>query len=116
MGTERIALNQQERDRLRMMHEIRRKQITQDRSCQAAEHQRIGTSVICWSNRLGLDFELRQLLRQVATLDDSGISFYDLELSLAIVTGEVNLEYMLANAEVAHRQVWQPCWQRWIEI
>ena len=29
METERIALNQQERDRLRVLHEIRRKQITQ---------------------------------------------------------------------------------------
>ena len=29
METERIALNQRERDRLRVLHEIRRKQITQ---------------------------------------------------------------------------------------
>jgi predicted DNA-binding protein (UPF0251 family) len=38
METERIALNQRERDRLRVLHEIRRKHITQ---CEAAKRLKI---------------------------------------------------------------------------
>jgi hypothetical protein len=40
METERLALSQRERDRLRVLHEIRQKQITPERSCQTAEDQR----------------------------------------------------------------------------
>jgi hypothetical protein len=40
METERIALSQRERDWLRVLHEVKQKQINADRSRQAAEGQR----------------------------------------------------------------------------
>ena len=52
---------------------------------------------------LGFDFEFRELLLQVATLDDSGFAFQDLEVSLIIPAGEADLEYMLADAKVPQR-------------
>jgi hypothetical protein len=53
METERIALNQRERDRLRVLHEIQRKHISQIECGPASEDQRAAhSSVAGWSQEV----------------------------------------------------------------
>src|SRR5262245_5676048 len=60
--------------------------------------------------------QLRDLGGELAAFHQLGISLDDLKCRLLVLAPEADVTLALADAKIAHRQVGQPCWKRWVDI